>query len=154
MCYGFRKSCETFLRAVLAKTPHREVRGLACLRLAQFLNWRMRRMDLLKSKPEMARRYEGLFGREYLDGLEKMDRTAALREVETLFERAAKEFGDTALPYNGTVRETANLELHEIRHLSVGKMAPEIETTDQDGVRFKLSDYRGRVVLLYFWSEY
>ena len=65
-----------------------------------------------------------------------------------------KEFGETKLPYNGTVRETANLELHEIRHLSVGRQALEFETEDQDGVRFKLSDYRGRVVLLYFWSEY
>ena len=32
--------------------------------------------------------------------------------------------------------------------------AQEIEGQDQDGKRFKLSDYRGKVVLLYFWSEY
>ena len=44
--------------------------------------------------------------------------------------------------------------LHEIRHLSVGREAQEIEALDQDGQRFKLSDYRGKVVLLYFWSEY
>ena len=43
--------------------------------------------------------------------------------------------------------------LHEIRHLSVGKEAPDIEGEDQDGKRFKLSDYRGKVVLLDFWSE-
>src|SRR5262249_29783020 len=30
--YGFRKECETFLRAVLETNPHRDVRGLACLR--------------------------------------------------------------------------------------------------------------------------
>jgi hypothetical protein len=41
-----------------------------------------------------------------------------------------------------------------IRHLSVGKVAPEIEGADQDGVRFKLSDHRGTVALLDFWSEY
>jgi peroxiredoxin len=33
-------------------------------------------------------------------------------------------------------------------------VAPDIEGEDQDGVRFKLSDYRGKVVLLDFWSEY
>ena len=32
--------------------------------------------------------------------------------------------------------------------------ALEIEAEDQEGVRFNLSDYRGKVVLLYFWSEY
>ena len=58
------------------------------------------------------------------------------------------------LPYSGTVGEQAKTELHEIRHLSVGKQAQEIEGEDQDGKRFKLSDYRGKVVLLYFWSEY
>ena len=40
-----------------------------------------------------------------------------------------------------------------IRHLAVGKEAPDIDGPDQDGVRFKLSDYRGKVVLLYFWQH-
>ena len=42
----------------------------------------------------------------------------------------------------------------QIRHLAVGKAAQEIEGVDQDGQQFKLSDYRGKVVLLYFWSEF
>lgn len=41
---------------------------------------------------------------------------------------------------------------NEIEHLRVGQVAPDFEITDQDGVRFKLSDYRGRVVLLDFWG--
>jgi cytochrome oxidase Cu insertion factor (SCO1/SenC/PrrC family) len=71
-----------------------------------------------------------------------------------VFERAARDFGDVKVPYGDTVAEEARSELHEIRHLSVGKPAQEIEGQDQDGRRFKLSDYRGKVVLLYFWSEY
>jgi len=58
------------------------------------------------------------------------------------------------LPYSGTVGEQAKRELYEIRHLSVGKPAPEIEGEDQDGKRFKLSDYRGKVVLLDFWGNW
>ena len=50
--------------------------------------------------------------------------------------------------------EAAKVELYVIRHLSVGNKAPEIEGGDQDGKRFKLSDYRGKVVLLYFWQEF
>ena len=39
-------------------------------------------------------------------------------------------------------------------HLAVGKEAPDIEGVDQDGKTPKLSEYRGKVVLLDFWSEY
>ena len=48
--------------------------------------------------------------------------------------------------------EDARAELDEIRNLAVGKPAPEIIGTDLDGQPFKLSDYRGKVVLLTFWA--
>lgn len=35
---------------------------------------------------------------------------------------------------------------------SVGAAAPEIVGKDLDGVAFKLSDYRGKVVVLDFWG--
>ena len=41
-----------------------------------------------------------------------------------------------------------------VRSLMVGKTAPEISGTDLDGVPFKLSDYRGRVVVLIFSAEW
>lgn len=37
---------------------------------------------------------------------------------------------------------------------SAGKPAPEISGFDSDGKPFKLSDYRGKVVLLDFWAEW
>src|SRR5262249_24320263 len=64
--YGFHKSCEKFLRTALDKSPHKQVQGTACFRLAQFLKARLHRLELLKERPEMARRYESLFGKEYL----------------------------------------------------------------------------------------
>jgi hypothetical protein len=154
MCYGFRRQCEAFLRAVLASNPHQEVRGMACLRLAQFLNGRLRRLDVLAVQPAMAARYEGLFGKQYLGELQRQDRAAVIAEIEALFERVVREFPDTKLPYDQKAGATAASELHEIRHLSVGKVALELEGVDQDGEPIKLSDYRGKVVLLYFWSEY
>jgi len=152
--FGFRQECETFLRAVLEKNPHREVQGQACLRLAQFLGNRLERIELLKDQPELARRYELLYGRDYLETLRRQDRAAVLKNAETLYEQAGEKYGDVKLPYGETVGETAKTELFEIRHLAVGKQAPDIEGVDQDGRQFKLSDYRGKVVLLYFWSEY
>ena len=36
----------------------------------------------------------------------------------------------------------------------IGSQAPEIEGEDIDGVAFKLSDYRGKVVVLDFWGDW
>jgi len=154
MSYGFSKECEIFLRTVLEKNPHKDLQGLACLRLAQFLHGRIERLDLIKELPDMANRYEGLFGKDYLAALQGQDRAKALKEAEDFFEQAIEQYGDVKVPYGDTVAAKAESDLHEIRHLSVGREAQEIEAQDQDGNRFKLSDYRGKVVLLYFWSEY
>jgi hypothetical protein len=154
MSYGFRGECETFLRTVLDVNPHRDVQAHACLRLAQFLNGRLNRLDLLDVRPEMAARYEALFGAEHLAALRRRDRGEAIHEIEALFERAANDYGDVPVPYAGTVGDVAQAELFAVRHLAVGRQAQEIEGQDQHGEPLKLSDYRGKVVLLYFWSEY
>ena len=73
--------------------------------------------------------------------------------IVALLTRAADEFGDVSIRV-GTVGETAKRQLDEIRRLGLGKEAPEITGKDQDGREFRLGDYRGKVVLLYFWSEY
>ena len=44
--------------------------------------------------------------------------------------------------------------LYEAKTLEPGLPAPEIEGEDLDGVRFKLSDYRGKVVLLDYWGDW
>jgi hypothetical protein len=36
--------------------------------------------------------------------------------------------------------------------LQIGDIAPDIEGEDIDGKEFKLSDYRGKVVVLSFWA--
>ena len=151
--FGFRKECETFLRTVLEKNPHKEVQGQACLRLALFLDGRLNRLDLLKDQPVVGKRYEGLYGQDYLDTLRRQDRAKAVAEVEAVFEQAAEKYGDVKLPFGGNVGDNAKMELFAIRHLAVGKEADDIEGPDQNGVRFKLSDYRGKVVLLYFWQH-
>jgi hypothetical protein len=152
--YGFRRECETFLRTVLEKNPHRNVRGAACLRLAQFLASRRERLDLLAGQPELTQRHETLYGKGYLESLRRQDAAQVMKESESLYEQAAEKYGDVPLPYDMTVGRQVETDLFDLRHLTVGREALEIEGTDQDGVKFKLSDYRGKVVLLYFWLEY
>ncbi len=50
------------------------------------------------------------------------------------------------------LRQQAKDALFEIENLQVGCTAPDIVAKDTDGVEFKLSDYRGKVVLLDFWG--
>jgi hypothetical protein len=150
--YGFCKEYETFLLAVIAKNPHRSMQATATLSLAHFLNNRLARIELLREQPELVKQFDALYGKEYIAGLMRQDGEKALKEVEAVFERAAEKYGDVKLPDGATVAERAKPELFEIRHLRVGKEAPDIEGEDQDGKRFKLSDYRGKVVLLDFWS--
>jgi hypothetical protein len=152
--YGLCAEYEPFLRGVLEKNPHKEVRGQACLALAHFLSNRSLKLALVLGDPKLAREFADLFGKDYLEELRRQDRAKAAEEAEALLVRATRDFGDVKLPDGETVAEKAEPELFGLRHLSVGKQAPDIEGEDQDGVKFKLSDYRGKVVLLDFWSEY
>lgn len=51
-------------------------------------------------------------------------------------------------------KAAAEVELNALRTIRVGKEAPEIAAPDLDGRQFKLSDYRGKVVLLDFWGHW
>jgi hypothetical protein len=151
---GLCAEYEPFLREVMEKNPHKEVRAQACLALARYLSNRSLKLDLVLLDPKLAREFAELYGKDYLDELRRQDRAQATAQVEALFVRASRDYHDVKLPDGQTVNEKAQPELFGLRHLSVGKVAPDIEGKDQDGVEFKLSDYRGKVVLLDFWSEY
>ena len=50
--------------------------------------------------------------------------------------------------------ENARNCIFEMDRLQIGMKVPEIEGEDLDGVAFRLSDYRGKVVMLDFWGEW
>ena len=150
--WGFCKEYEPFLRAVLAKNPHKTVQATASISLGRHLNGRLQRLDLCKEEPTLAKEFAGLYGKDYLAELLRQDRDKAIKEIETVFEETGTKFANVKLPEGESVAERARAELFSIRHLSVGKVAPDIDGEDADGKRFKLSDYRGKVVLLDFWS--
>jgi hypothetical protein len=152
VAYGFGKEYETFLRAVLAENPHKAVKATASLSLGHLLNNRLQRVDLCRERAGLAKEFAGLHGKAYLAELLRQDRDRAVKEIEAAFEQAAAKYGAVRLPGGDTVADRAKAELFEVRDLRVGKEAPDIEGEDQDGKRFKLRDYRGRVVLLDFWS--
>jgi hypothetical protein len=75
------------------------------------------------------------------------------QEAEKLFERVAEKYGDVKTS-RATLADAAKAELFELRNLAIGKPAPEIEGEDLDGKKFKLSDYKGKVVVLDFWGHW
>lgn len=129
--YNASDSAERFLHAVLDKSPHRSLRGVACLSLG-------RRLRYSANEARNEKRPDA-------DRLQK--------ECEHYYERAAKEFGDVKTK-DRSIGERAEAALFEMRQLVVGKPAPEILGEDIDGKPFKLSDYKGKVVVLDFWGNW
>lgn len=50
--------------------------------------------------------------------------------------------------------DSAEKELYELRHLRIGKIAPNIRGKDSQGREFQLTDYRGQIVVIDFWAEW
>lgn len=76
------------------------------------------------------------------------------KKAEAGFERLQREFADEVQVGQRKYGPLAKSALFELRNLRIGKTAPEIEGEDTDGAVFKLSDYRGKVVMLDFWGHW
>jgi thiol-disulfide isomerase/thioredoxin len=133
------------LERVAKENPDRTARGQAALGLAGVAYRRFGLAEYEASK-DPAKRAD-------------VDRAAA--EAEKAFDEVVKNYGDCAnLRDTGGARPKATLgeeaarELYDLRNLRPGKPAPEIEAEDLDGKKFKLSDYRGKVVVLVFWASW
>ena len=74
-----------------------------------------------------------------------------LEEARALLDRVRAAFGERDF-IGMSGNEFADGAAYELENLRVGMSVPDFELADQDGTRFRLSDYRGRVVLLDFWG--
>ena len=83
-----------------------------------------------------------LFARATISKEIQWPTSKTLSYLETITERYPKSRVASRVPG----------EIYEIVHLRIGRVAPDFVAEDQDGVKFKLSDYRGRVVVLEFWG--
>lgn len=158
LVYSQSAAAETLLRAAAEKSPSRETKGQATLALGQWLKQKAELAARIKADPKLARRMEAMVGprgtgKELLARLTTADPDALLKEAEAAFERTARDFGDVK-SFRDTLGKTAKTELYEIRNLGVGKPAPDITGADIDGKPFKLSDYKGKVVVVDFWGDW
>lgn len=119
------------LQTLREKSPHRSVRGQATFALGQLLMIEANQANHL-APAEVEHLY---------------------RRAEALFDEVVASFAD-GKHYRGDLKKAAQAELFQIHQLPVGKAAPEIDGEDVEGKKFKLSEYRGKVVLLDFWGHW
>ena len=162
------------LRAVLEHNPDRATRGRACLDLAEYHVELANFVQILKTPGLMPWQAQA-YVEDRLDRFRALEPTQLAEEAGRLYQRVLDEFADVvpikwwtvprmidsdprtvygpnqdAEPDTGTLADRGRPALDELRRLGLGRVAPEIEGRDIDGHRFKLSDYRGRVVVLTF----
>jgi thiol-disulfide isomerase/thioredoxin len=149
---------EAFLRAAVERSKNVKVRSLCCYSLGRhqqkLASWVRNLNDPVRG--EIILRHLGRF-REGVNGrLRALDPEKLEHEAEECFDRTIKEFGDLQ-PMGkdfAPLREQAAGALFKMHHLSIGRPAPEIQGEDIDGKPMKLSDFRGKVVVVSFWATW
>ena len=146
-------AAEKLLRILLKKSPHAEVQAHACYSLATLLKSEAIVVDQLRAAPELAPRVLQYYGKDYGKHLSSLQPGKLVKQREQVYETMLKSFADVAMQ-DRTLGEISKKALFAIRHLSVGGVAPDIEGKDIAGKEFKLSSFRGKVVMVTFWGHW
>jgi len=122
-------------KAVMAGAPDRKVQAKAVQAIIRGRESSIKTAKLIQTNEKAKEFYEKQRGEEFIKDL--------LASVPT-YEKQIEEYKKVlASKYAGLVPD-----------LSVGKMAPEIVSKDLDGKEVKLSQYRGKVVVLDIWATW
>lgn len=154
LAYSVSDGAEKLLRAA-TNSSHHEVQGNATYSLASMIRQRVDMAEMLRDPANKENRaaYEQYYGAEAVEKILKVDAQAAATESEQLLEKVAADFSDVK-SYRGSLADRAKADLFELKHLSIGQVAPEITGEDLDGTTFQISDYRGKVVVIDFWGNW
>jgi hypothetical protein len=106
---------------------------------------------LLEKSPHASVRAASLFA--LAGAVADREGDEAQKQARELFTRLLEEYGE--LEVRGEkYADLAAGYLFKLDRLQVGMEVPDIEGEDLNGVAFKLSDYRGKVVLIDFWGNW
>ena len=142
-------SVEKFLTDLSEKSTNEQVQGMSLITLAKVLAAVPDAKSSLKNEQFAASLSEET--KSYINDFEAADHAERITE---LLNRVSEDFADVEIGRGQTLGELAAGELFVINHLSIGKEAPNIEGEDLNGEEFKLSDYRGKVVMIDFWGDW
>ena len=138
------------LQAIMDKNKDPQVQGQATMAMAQYLGSMKRYAELDDGIKKQLAAQMGEGGAEYLA---KWTPKAIDEARMKLLETCVEKYGDISMGRK-TIGEIAEGQLFVLKYLQIGKVAPDIEGADLDEVAFKLSDYRGKVVVLDFWGDW
>jgi peroxiredoxin len=146
-------STAKYLEAVSKKHPSADVRGKAGFQHAIFLKNYCDMLDRLRTMPDNAASAEPFMGAALVKKLTTTDPVPLRKQAEEALVHVQKNYG--LVEFNKSfLGKLAEQELFELRHLTVGKPIPEIAGDDTEGKKLKLSDQRGKVVVLVFWGTW
>ncbi len=162
---GSSKSSEAekLLRAALEKSTDREVQAHACYTLVLMLT--AREHHAVPSKRRMVK------GKKTEAAKQPESNETLGQEIETLYGRLLKDYRDVKFSRKKTFGEIALGALEKLNSggsrtpsgdtsfpagvgLEIGMAAPEIRGLDTGGGPMRLSDFRGKVVVLDFWGDW
>jgi aminopeptidase N len=135
------------LRQLIENASDVKVKATATLGLVGLIE---KLADLSDSDIE---RYSKRIGEKFEAYAEKYSDGKADEEINRLLQLCVDEYSDVKGRGRQTIGELAAMQLQAM-NLKVGRVAPDIIGEDLDGVSFKLSDYRGKVVMLDFWGDW
>lgn len=145
---------EPFLRSVLARSRNRRLLALARFSLGRYLAEMARMPDRLAS-PISGEELAKFLPKDRLNRYRALDGVKLRGEAEALLEKVVREDADIRIRAEiPPLGELAAGDLYRIRNLSPGRPAPELVGEDIDGVPIRLSDFRGKVVVLSFWATW
>ncbi len=129
------ESATSLIHEVIAKNPDRKLQALACRSLASGLEGIAEMVEKIKRDPELHRNFDSIRGKPYVDKL-LADQDKNVKEAAALRKQIREKYADV------------------IADVSIGNPAPEIVIEDVDGNKAKLSDLKGKVVVLDIWATW
>jgi thiol-disulfide isomerase/thioredoxin len=167
---------EAFLERASESGPNRAIRAAATFHLARYYHTfaqshKRSAQVAAKASLKNVERYWKIVVTPYLQQF-PMDWNKNADEIDRLLAIVVNEFADvpvSELSLTGpnqlrvetvsparpkTFPNLARSMLFEVNNITPGQAAPEIVGTDADGKSFRLSDYRGKVVLLTFTADW
>ncbi len=141
---------EDWFKLMIEKAEPGPVKANVMLNYSQYVGQLPTFRRTIELNPQIAER----LSKSQLEYINTPRTKAQDERLATILRSLIENYGDVTYKGRETYGSVATSELFELTKLQVGMVAPDIEGTDLDDIPFRLSDYRGKVVMLDFWGHW